>query len=149
MDNLVIKVVEVEADGLLNFINNVNESAPHWFLHGAVIVDAEEDKDGYAKKIYFAIYSEYDFLDESIQSSLKFKLSDRKLSDEEIAEVEKAAAVRAINLGLCAENYNLFGDVLLNKYPEFRSSKTPEIAIIRAALAERDRTITDEERQEW
>lgn len=63
---------------------------------------------------------------------------DTPFTPEEEVIVMQAAAVQAVSLAVCAENLDLFGDVLLRKHPEFRDVDTDEEAYMFAALQERD-----------
>lgn len=148
MDKLVTYKVGVDANNILGFVHDINSIAPYWFLHGAVLLGAETGSKNVAK-FHFAIYGEGEFIGDDELKSLHCTLINEELTEAEYQRVEGAAVIRAINICLGEANKDLIGDVLLNKHPECRDSISPGIAIIKAALVERQDTFTKEDYEEY
>lgn len=157
MGILYTKLLETSGDSLINIIQQIEESAPYWYLHGVSILNARcSDIDGDVSKnnditidLYdyalIAIYSESDYFNTQLLTHVGYTLLDREPTKAEMDEIEADAALDALRIAIKKDNIGIVGDAILNKHPKFRQLESPNLAIIGAALAERDLVYTKDE----
>ena len=123
-------------------MKEINYTEPFWELHGVTILEIQGETQGCSQDsdIFFSVYSETKINDRIAQNH-NCKPIDRQLSPTEIKGIERAAAINAIRLCICDMNYEMFGDILLNKHPNCRNQHSAEKAIMEAAIKEKEKYI--------
>ena len=148
----MLEMIHVSGDGvsLGQLAFEVQNAAPNWFLHGTTevhyddyVTDAQERLDDHYHMI---IWGEGKFWD-----GLNFgevQVDEGPLPDRWVGKVYEEAAVEALKICLTRYNYDKFGEVLLNKYPECRKVNGIGDAIVSAALLERRNTFNEDDYEE-
>lgn len=98
------------------------------------VINEDSKTDDYTGRV--VIYSNTEYILEYLETILSEDITETTLTDEEVQEAKRMAAVEMIKRCITDGNIREFAEVLLAKWPESRSQPTELDAIMEAAEKE-------------